>query len=306
MNHELVAWAKQRGYRVGFGSLEILNQVKEKLERRKSFGEIQPEFASKHFSSFTYLEGCPVNNPGSIIIIAMPRPAHTLDFEFRGKRKQFIFPPTYVKYRKVFDDVLSDFKQSFEREKWQASLISAPLKSLAVHTGLAVYGKNNVTYISDFGSYFQLVGIVTNIPLQINDVQNRNEVMAERCKTCQACLQACPFNAISRERFLLFAEKCYVSYSESAEPLPSGIKAPSPDCLVGCLKCQQICPMNKGKLKYENTGVSFSAEESEVIFYNQTSSPLWKKIREKMEILCLTEDYEIMLRNLRYLLAERA
>jgi len=305
MNDKLRGWAKERGYRVGLGPVEILNEVKEKLERRKSNKEIKPEFAGKHLSSFTYLEGSTVINPRSIIIIAMPRPAHILDVEFRGKNEQFIFPPTYVEYRKIFDEVLSDFKQSFERKNWQASLISAPLKSLAVHTGLAVYGKNNITYISEFGSYFQLVGIVTDIPAEANNMQKSSEAMAERCKTCQVCLKACALSAISQDRFLLFAEKCYVSYSESAEPFPPGMIAPSPDCLVGCLTCQQVCPMNKGKLKYVDSGISFDSEESEVIFHNQTSSYLWKKIREKMKTLGLTEDNEIVLRNLRLLLADR-
>jgi epoxyqueuosine reductase len=304
MNQEAFCWAKERGYKIGLASVELLQVVKDKLETRKIRREIQSEFFNKYFSSFTYLKDGFIDKPGSIIIIARPRPAHTIDVEFMGKRKRFVFPPTYVKYKDVFNEVLVDFKHSLGIDKYQASLINAPLKSLAVHTGLAAYGKNNITYIPEFGSYFQLIGIVTNIPAEKkNGGQDGKEIMAERCQTCQACLQACPLQAISSERFLLFAEKCYVSYSESPEPFPSGMISPSPDCLIGCLKCQEVCPMNKGKLRYEDTGIYFTAAESEVIINNGTSSPRWKEIKGKLESLGLSEDYLIQLRNLRQLLS---
>jgi len=305
MKQEIIAWAKERGYKVKLSSIELLQVVLDKLERRTISREIQVDFFARYFSSFTRWQDPGINGASSIIIIAKPRPAHTFKVEFRGKIRRFIFPPTYVRYQETFNEVLTDFKQHFEKDKFQITLLSAPLKSLAVHTGLVAYGQNNLTYIPDFGSYFQLIGIVTNLPVAQNDQDlNRQEVMAERCQTCQACVLACPLQAISSERFLLFAEKCYVSYSESPEPLPPGMKSPSPDCIIGCLKCQEVCPMNKGKLRYEDTGIYFTAAESEVIINNGTSSPLWKEIKGKLESLGLSEDYLIQLRNLRHLLLD--
>jgi len=44
-----------------------------------------------------------------------------------------------------------------------------PLKTLAVRSGLAKYGRNNITYIDGMGSFYRLVAYYTDIPPQENN-----------------------------------------------------------------------------------------------------------------------------------------
>jgi len=312
MDRELADWARERAFRAAVGPVSLVHTVRKRLKRLKEKGEIQLEFFLKNLNSFTHLEGCPIQSPQSLVVVAIPRPAHIIKVDIKGEKKKLIFPPTYVNYLDVFNETLLDFKHELAGKKWQASLINAPLKSLAVELGLAVYGKNNITYISEFGSYFQLVGIVTNIPLKKKSLKKDGELLgkeriAERCESCRACFKACPLQAIPQERFLLRAERCYVSYSESAENIPPGMKSPSPECIIGCLKCQEVCPLNKSKFKVKDTGIYLSHEETEIILKNVpfSSSHLSNLIKEKLKSLRLTENYEIYYRNLRHLLQEQ-
>lgn len=96
-----------------------------------------------------------------------------------------------------------------------------PLKRLAVQSGLAMYGRNNLTYISGMGSYYSLVAFVTDIPCT-NHTWREAPVTAPLCETCDICITNCPTGAISKDRFIVDSSKCKV-----------------------CSKCRSRCPMNK-------------------------------------------------------------
>ena len=174
----------------------------------------------------------------------------------------------------------------------------------AIHSVLIFivsYGRNNLTYIPEFGSYLQLAGFLAHTPLSKTEfVENNGKQVLPECANCSDCIKACPMGVISRYRFLIRAEKCYTLYSESLSPIPSGIHPPSPNCIIGCLKCQMVCPVNKGRLKYENTGVSFSSEETHAILDSDLMNPkLSGTIEAKFSTLGLSEIVDIFFRNLR-------
>jgi len=209
-----------------------------------------------------------------------------------------------VGYRALFESVGKDLKDNVFDQSRNVEIVQAPLKSLAVCLGLALYGKNNVTYVPDFGSYFQLAGYVTDVPLgaMADDVELERKLGL--CSSCQACLKACPTEAITGERFMIRAEKCYTLHSESSKPIPADIKPPSPDCLIGCLRCQEVCPANKGLLKKENAEVAFTKDETLALLQegNVQDENLAKSIQAKFDVLALTEGISIFRRNLRQLL----
>src|SRR4030042_2327363 len=101
-------WAKKRGYRVAVGSVSLLEEVRDSLQRRREAGEIEAGFYRDYLDSFTYQEGVSLRNVRSIIIVAVPDPAHVLKFAIGEKKIETILPPTYVRYRKIFDDVRDD------------------------------------------------------------------------------------------------------------------------------------------------------------------------------------------------------
>jgi len=297
-------WAKDRGYRYATGTVADLEEVRSTLQKRRDGGEIEPDFFRDNLDIFTYFEGSALENPQSILIVAVPRPAHVLSFFAAGKKVETILPPTYVRYRKLFEEVRDDLAEAVSGYGCHLELLSAPLKALGNRLGLLSYGRNNVGYIEGLGSYFQLIGLVLDKKIEEKCLPvGPAEKLLPRCRDCRVCVKACPTGAIDQERVLLHAEKCYTLFSESSEPIPAGLKPPSPKCLIGCLRCQQVCPENKGLLRYERAAVSFDAEETKAFLgMGDRSEQTLDQVRAKFLRLGLTEGFSVLTRNLERLL----
>ena len=84
---------------------------------------------------------------------------------------------------------------------------SLPIKRLAVLSGLAEYGRNNVTSVRGIGNWIQYTVFLTNAPFD-DSAWREKPVMAAECEDCDICVNACPRGSISKERFLFYREKC--------------------------------------------------------------------------------------------------
>lgn len=294
-------WSQERGYRVGIGGIDLLKSVNKELEQRRTTREIDPNFFKENLNSISGSNDFDMKHPSSLIVVAVPRSAHIVSFEFDTKIIEMVLPPTYVGYRSLFETIRQDIEKHVFAGQVQVTTLSSPLKALANLIGIVSYGRNNLTYIPEFGSYLQLAGFLAHTPLSKTEfVENNGKQVLPECANCSACIKACPMGVISRDRFLIRAEKCYTLYSESLSPIPSGIHPPSPNCIIGCLKCQMVCPVNKGRLKYENTGVSFSSEETHAILDSDLMNPkLSGTIEAKFSTLGLSESVDIFFRNFR-------
>jgi epoxyqueuosine reductase len=295
------AWAKASGYRAAVGSVSLVEEVRTELRKRQETGEIEAGFFREYLETFSYHEEVPIENPRSIIIVAVPVPAYVLTFVVGDKKVETLLPPTYVRYRGVFNDVRDGLRVALSGSGFRLELLNAPLKALANRVGLVSYGRNNVGYIDGLGSYFQLVGLVSDMPFDGKSPASRPAgTLLPRCQKCRICAAACPTGAIEKERVLIHAEKCYTLFSESLNPFPEGLKPPSPKCLVGCLRCQELCPENKGLLRYENAPVSFDAEETEAFLGKKPAAdgPAFDRARAKFKQLGLSESLSLFRRNL--------
>jgi len=297
-------WADARGYRVATGPIAVLDEVRSSFERRRESGEIEAGFYRDNLAGFTFLEGVILKKQRSIILVAVPKPAHVLVFTIGEKKIETILPPTYVRYRKTFAEVRDDLAEALAGSGFHVELLNAPLKALGNRLGLLSYGRNNVGYIEGLGSYFQLVGLVSDLPLTEGSSSPRPaETLLARCQKCRICAAACPTGAIEKERILLHAEKCYTLFSESPNPIPENLKPPSPKCLIGCLRCQELCPEDKGLLRHENAA-SFDAEETQAFLGMKPAAdgPATDRAQAKFRELGLTEGLPVFRRNLKRLL----
>ncbi len=102
--------------------------------------------------------------------------------------------------------------------------------------GLGWTGKNTLLLNKKFGSFIFLGEILTDVDLA------PDEPVENLCKTCTACLDACPTGALE-EPGLLNATKC-ISYLtlEHRSDLPKKIDLHG--YLAGCDLCQTVCPYN--------------------------------------------------------------
>ena len=177
-----------------------------------------------------------------------------------------------------------------------------PKKLLAVRSGLAAYGRNNITYVSGMGSFHRLVAFISDLPC------NRDEWRAprvmERCSRCGACLRNCPTGAISDDRFLLHVERCISLHNEEPArvPFPEWIDPSWHNSLVGCMLCQKVCPQNKELVNWVKDGPQFSEQETAPVLQGIPLDRLPDETAAKWKNLSLDEGYDIYPRNLRALL----
>jgi epoxyqueuosine reductase len=105
------------------------------------------------------------------------------------------------------------------------------------------------------------------------------------CDDCALCRQNCPTGSITADRFLIHAENCLGFLNEIKPHVPYWVKF-QPDwrsALIGCRRCQFICPVNKPYLKNVVDGPSFSEEETNLILNKAPWERLSPETRKKLE-----------------------
>ena len=177
----------------------------------------------------------------SIIITAVQQPRLTVTFHYQGQTIQSYVPPTYS--HKTDEMALELLSQYLHEKGYRIHQTALPEKSLAVHSGLASYGKNNITYIDDWGSFFRLKAFISDLPSKL-DQWNAFTVM-DICHRCRACRKACPTGAISEDRFVIHHKRCLTYMNEKPDPFPDWIEPSWHNCFIGCMECQDHCPLNK-------------------------------------------------------------
>lgn len=236
----------------------------------------------------------------SIVVVASPQPHRSVSFILNKTTIPALIPSHYSyetdnQVAKILDEhaLLTNFRFV------KAAL---PLKLLAVCSGLAEYGKNNIAYVRGMGSYFRLSAFYSDLPPDA-DIWLEPRMM-ERCRHCAACLKSCPTKAICSERFLLYAERCITFYNERKHDLPIWLQPSWHISLVGCLHCQQSCPENKANKDWIDDSWIFSEEETSCMMNGEPIKELPGEMVKKLEQLGMLMYYEVLPRNLRLLTAK--
>ena len=109
----------------------------------------------------------------------------------------------------------------------------------AYKSGLGWLGKNTTVINPDYGSWFFIATVLTNIDFI------PTPPLTERCGTCAACIDACPTNALTAS-YELDATKC-ISYLtiENKGEIPPEFQGKFNNWIFGCDICQEVCPWNK-------------------------------------------------------------
>jgi epoxyqueuosine reductase len=284
-------------------STSCLFDMKQEITSHALKGEFDKEFAQEYMPRFNFNPPPELPDAKSLIIVAIPRPPTKATFHWRGKKQSFILPPTYTAYDEKRLRVERLFAEVVGKLGYRIATPALPLKLLAVRSGLAQYGRNNIAYVPGMGSFMRLTAVYTDMPCE-SDQWKEVRVM-ERCgEGCDLCQRACPTQAISAERFLLHAERCLTFHNEKEAnvPFPIWIKPEWHNCLVGCICCQAACPENQPFLHLMGETEEFTEEETNLLLKGTPSEQLSASTLAKMKALSLTDYYAQMPRNLSVLL----
>ncbi|NLT14063.1 MAG: epoxyqueuosine reductase [Clostridiales bacterium] len=248
------------------------------------------------------LPEAPGFEPRALICIVTPSPKVTLRFNDRGRQTDCIVPPYYTDECTIGGKVL-DYINAFlaPRGFMAAETGLLPEKLLAVRAGLALYGRNNVTYNEEFGSHIRLLSYVSDLPC-VDGPWFPSRRM-EACAHCRACVDACPTNAIDLDRTVIDAHICLTLKNELPGIFPDGLPKDAHNSLVGCMKCQDCCPGNARKTNEITTGATFTEAETAEILSHKDSQPYSAPLAAKLEAAGINPDFWPLLpRNLAVLL----
>jgi len=133
--------------------------------------------------------------------------------------------------RKMLEEVNFNFKIQVD---------SGPLieRAFALKAGIGFIGKNNCVISSEFGSFFNIALIVTDI-----NIDSTAATANLSCKGCELCLRHCPTKALSKNNGFDY-NKC-ISYLTQKKGMLSEPEENSVGVSIyGCDLCQNVCPYN--------------------------------------------------------------
>jgi len=199
-----------------------------------------------------------------IIVIGIP---YRRKFNY-GKLKEVGARLDYISigedYHRVVDKKLDELAQKLEKEyrdfKYKKVCDTEGLldREIAYKAGLGQFGKNSLLINSEYGSYFVIGYLLTNLKLK----KLEKNVKEERiCQGCNLCVVACPTKAIN-EDYTINHRDCLSYLTQSKEEIKKEHKEKF-SSIYGCSICQEVCPYNK-EAKY-STEEAFNPVEDGIL-----------------------------------------
>lgn len=112
-------------------------------------------------------------------------------------------------------------------------------RQAAYHAGLGFYGRNGMLICEEYGSYFFIGQLITELILE------PDQPLTQTCLGCTACIHACAGGALRETGFDI--SRCASELSQKKgklEPWEEEIIRNSGLCW-GCDICQRVCPHNR-------------------------------------------------------------
>lgn len=162
-----------------------------------------------------------------------------------GKISRYAWGEDYHKIiKKKLKIVLKEIKEIDSAINGRLCVDTAPImeKLWAEQAGIGWQGKHTNLITKDYGSWVFLGEIIIDKELMYDTP------VQDYCGDCQACIQACPTNAIIAP-YILDARKCisYLTIEFWDKPIPEDLKNKMEGWIFGCDICQDVCPWNKNR-----------------------------------------------------------
>jgi epoxyqueuosine reductase len=295
---ELSVRLRERGYQARVVSISHMPQLEKEIDSFRNHGLLDSEFYQRRLAWFSFQVPEDLPKAQSLIVVAVPRPQTQAIFTWNGQRCPLILPPTYTAYDAIEEQAQILLAKILGKKNYASTRTALPLKLLAVRSGLGQYGRNNICYVSGMGSFLQLVAVYSDMPCEEDCWQEKT--MMKSCEECELCRRACPTGAISSDRFLLRAERCISYHNEKKGdvPFPNWMDDSWHNCVVGCIRCQRVCPQNREVMQWTGEEEEFSEEETALLLKGVQHDKLPATTLRKLERLSLVDYLDSLPRNL--------
>jgi epoxyqueuosine reductase len=286
------------GFKSKVISIEHLPEIREDIEKLVRQGLIDKRL-NEAYLRFQYQVPADLPGAANILIIAAPSPITQAYFKWHGNTYAVIIPPQYIRrtdearVKEILTSSLKTAGCGFSRAR-------LPLKTLAVRSGLAQYGRNNISYIPGFGSFYRLIAYYTDCKYDSDDWHEQKVMKA--CENCSKCIENCPTQCISPDRFLVHAGNCLTWLNEIEDEFPGWVKPEWHNAVIGCMRCQEICPVDSKQVDKIARGPEFSEKETALILEKTPLDKLPEPTKEKLQVISADDWYNVFGRNLRALI----
>lgn len=232
---------------------------------RKDLRNVYPSFQSALVFLFSY-------RPAKKWMLENNRheiAAYSLGFEGEDYHRAL-----QVKLNQIFEKIYFDGLEKF------ISLDAQPIleRDLAYRAGLGWFGKNSMLINQKEGSYFIIGSLLLNKTLSLSTPT----LDIDHCGNCNACVEACPTQAIDSSSRTLNAQKCISTFTietfKDIEP-PIGMEKSRGE-IFGCDICQDVCPWNKKPLQREESKLELKNELKflKELFYGFSREQLYETL----------------------------
>ncbi len=292
---------KPFGYKTTTVSITHLPETQEAVGKLVRQGQINKQLYERWHFYLKTNENLP--EAKTIIVVAMPQPITRIWFTWEGINHPADIPPDY--FAKTVNESRAEaiLNNVLKTARFRIVKAHLALKTIAVRSGMATYGRNNITYVSGMGSLCMLVAFYTDWSCEEDNW--REPAMMEACENCTLCRDICPTGSIRADRFLIHAENCLGFLNEREPDFPYWVQLQPdwPNALVGCMLCQFACPVDKPYLQQTKEGPSFSEKETGLLLNKTPFESLPGDTRQKLGIF--DGVYPLLARNLSALIEKQ-
>ena len=289
---------KRNGWQARIVSIDHVKDIEQEIETYHQNGLLDEELYDSYLDRFDFNLCKHFKEARSLIIVTAPQPQQQVTFNWRDQTVACIIPPTYDpttdgRIKASLTEILKPHEYRLEKKR-------LPQKILSVRSGLARYGKNNITYVPGMGSFHRPVVFATDLPCEEDRWGESQPLKA--CSGCTACMEACPSGAIASDRFLVHAGRCITFHNERSPEFPQWLESSWHNSLVGCMHCQTACPINTKFIDWIEESVTFTRAETEFFLNGTDMHNLPRETLKKLEWIGMTEYATVLGRNLKALI----
>ena len=116
---------------------------------------------------------------------------------------------------------------------------------------------------------------------------------------------SCPNHCISEETFVIDAGRCLSLFNEVEGDFPEWISPQAHNALIGCMRCQLVCPANRNALATTRRLEDITENETRKILNGELDQELLSSLSRKLGNMYPTRSaasFPILRRNLQALL----